>query len=126
VRDLGSTHPMLGALQPQDFGVDDRSLVLEPGDTLVAYTDGAFEARNRKGHKMGIGRLREAIRRQPPPSSWSDYLLQLVDGFSGGAREDDVLVAALTYLGKPAGTRVIAAPREASPREATPEPPVPA
>lgn len=120
VRDLGSTHPMLGALQPQDFGVDDRSLVLEPGDTLVAYTDGAFEARNRKGHKMGIGRLREAIRRQPPPPSWSDYLLQLVDGFSGGAREDDVLVAALTYLGKPAGTRIVVPPRETAPQPTVP------
>jgi hypothetical protein len=120
VRDLGSTHPMLGALQPQDFGVDDRSLVLDPGDTLVAYTDGAFEARNRKGHKMGISRLREAIRRQPPPPSWPEYLLRLVDGFSGGAVEDDVLVAALTYLGKPAETRIVAPPREAAPEPTVP------
>lgn len=115
VRDLDSTHPMLGALQPQEFGVEDSEVPLEPGDTFVAYTDGAFEARNRKGHKMGIGRLREALRRQPPPPSWPEFLMQLVGGFSGGAIDDDILVATLTFLGPPTATRSIEAPSVASP-----------
>ena len=117
VQEFESTHPMLGALQPQDFGVEETVMALEPGDAVVAYTDGAFEARNPKGHKMGLARLREALRRQPPPPKWSDFLIQLVEGFSRGAIDDDILVASVHYLRKPAqlqATAIAAATDETS------------
>jgi serine phosphatase RsbU (regulator of sigma subunit) len=102
VREMDSTAPMLGVFAPQDFGVDDVSTTLEPGDTLVAYTDGVFEARDRKGRKWGLGRLRDAMKRQPPPPRWPDFLLTLVEGFTNGSLDDDLLVASLTYIKKPA------------------------
>ncbi len=102
VREMESTAPILGALQPQDFGVDDVTTTLEPGDTVIAYTDGMFEARDRKGKKWGLGRLRDAMKRQPPPPKWPDFLLSLVEGFTGGAIDDDLLVASLTFVKKPA------------------------
>lgn len=97
VREFDSTAPVLGVLQPQDFGVDDLVVPLEPGDTILLYTDGVFEARDRRNRKWGLDRLRDALKRQPAPPSWSEHLLTLVDGFTNGVLDDDILVASLAF-----------------------------
>lgn len=40
----------------------DRSIELQPGDTLVLYTDGIVEARNESDENFGVERLEAAIR----------------------------------------------------------------
>jgi serine phosphatase RsbU (regulator of sigma subunit) len=100
LREIDSTTALLGVLQPQDFGVDDVTLPLEQGDQILAYTDGVFEARDRRNRKWGLQRLRDALKRQPPPSSWPEYLLSLVDSFTNGVLDDDLLVASLTFTAK--------------------------
>ncbi|MBL9121194.1 MAG: serine/threonine-protein phosphatase [Phycisphaerae bacterium] len=97
VREYDSTVPVLGVLQPQDFGVEDISVQLEPGDMLLLYTDGVFEARDRRNRKWGLARLREALKRQPAPPSWPEFLLTLVDGYTNGVLDDDLLVASLVF-----------------------------
>jgi serine phosphatase RsbU (regulator of sigma subunit) len=100
LREIDSTTALLGVLQPQDFGVDDVTLPLEQGDQILAYTDGVFEARDRRNRKWGLQRLRDALKRQPPPPSWPEYLLSLVDSFTNGVLDDDLLVASLTFTAK--------------------------
>ncbi len=51
--------PLLGALDGADFVSGE--LVLEPGDTLVAYSDGVLECRNRAGEEFGLDRLTASL-----------------------------------------------------------------
>lgn len=106
-REYDSTAPMLGVLQPQDFGVEDVSVQLEPGEMILAYTDGIFEARDRRNRKWGLQRLREAMKRQPAPPSWPEYLLSLVDSYTNGVLDDDLLVASLTFTARVAPTTLL-------------------
>ncbi|MDZ4831665.1 MAG: SpoIIE family protein phosphatase [Phycisphaerae bacterium] len=107
VRELDSTAPMLGVVAPQDFGVDDVTTSVEVGDTIIAYTDGAFESRDRSGRALGIAGLRESLRRQPPPPAWGDFLISLAESYSAGALDDDILVASLTFLRRRSGSPLI-------------------
>jgi hypothetical protein len=100
VRDLESTEPMLGVLPPGEFGVGELSVRLGAGDTLLLYTDGAFESRDREGRKLGLERLREALRREGAATGGlSQGILTLVDNHARGAIDDDVLVATVRFGG---------------------------
>jgi hypothetical protein len=98
VRPLPATTVLLGALGDDDFDTDERSCELAPGDVIVAYTDGAFEARDRHGHQYGLGRFEELLRRAPPPANWPQFISTMVDEHQVGHAEDDVLVTALTFV----------------------------
>ena len=52
---LGPTGPAVGLLPGLEFGV--RTLTLEPGDTLLAFTDGVADARSPDGGSYGEPRL---------------------------------------------------------------------
>jgi phosphoserine phosphatase RsbU/P len=41
---------------------EEASVVLQPGDVLVAYTDGVPEARNTEGEDFGEDRLKSLLR----------------------------------------------------------------
>ena len=97
VRHLGSTAMVLGALDDDDFEAAEQRLELSPGDVIVAYTDGAIEARDRRGHQFGIDRLGDLLHSRPAPSNWPQFISSSVDQHTIGRVEDDVLVAALTY-----------------------------
>lgn len=96
VDDLESTEPILGVLPPGDFGVGELSRRLSPGDTLLLYTDGAFESRDRQGRKLGLERLRDALRREGANAAG---ILTLVDNHARGVVDDDVLVATVRFGG---------------------------
>jgi serine phosphatase RsbU (regulator of sigma subunit) len=51
--------PMLGALQEASYNCG--SVVLNPGDMLIAYSDGLTECRNREDQEFEIGRLSAAL-----------------------------------------------------------------
>jgi serine phosphatase RsbU (regulator of sigma subunit) len=91
---------MLGVLPPGEFGVGELSLRLAAGDTLLLYTDGAFESRDREGRKLGLERLREALRREGTAGGpLSQGILTLVDNHARGVIDDDVLVATVRFTG---------------------------
>jgi serine phosphatase RsbU (regulator of sigma subunit) len=52
--------PLLGAIEGADFELGE--LILEPGDTLVAYSDGVLECRNTSGEEFGLDRIVTALR----------------------------------------------------------------
>jgi serine phosphatase RsbU (regulator of sigma subunit) len=96
VADLPSTTMLLGALSHAEFEANQQSMTLAPGDTVIAYTDGAFEARNAQGKRFSIAGLREIARFNPPPRSWTRFMSSAVAEHHQGHAEDDVLIAALT------------------------------
>jgi sigma-B regulation protein RsbU (phosphoserine phosphatase) len=61
--------PVLGAVY--DFGGEYQvgSIMVEPGDVLVLFTDGLLEAANKKGEEFGPHRLIETIQRNRAKTS---------------------------------------------------------
>jgi len=97
VTELPSTTFLLGAVDDALFGEEELSMRLEEGDTLVLFTDGAYDARNPRGERFGLDRLREILQRPVAPPRWSQYLLRLVETFEAGMPEDDLLVAEINF-----------------------------
>ena len=72
VIDLPTTTMLLGALGSEEFTADSSQVSLRPGDVVIAYTDGAFEARDDAGARFGLDAVRETARFNPPPRSQPD------------------------------------------------------
>lgn len=88
---LDSTAMMLGALSPHDFDGEQGTLALNPGDTLIAYTDGAIECRNAKDEELGVDGLR-AIIASSSGTGMHDQIWQRIKQHRAGETEDDVLL----------------------------------
>ena len=76
--------PLLGALQGAEFASGE--LTLEPGDTLVVYSDGVVECRNPEGEEFGLDRLIAALPRAKQQSAHGTLmmLLAVVQEFANG------------------------------------------
>ena len=61
-------------------------LVLEPGDTLVAYSDGVLECRNPADEEFGMDRLIAALREAEQQSAHATLMMLLaaVQDFANG------------------------------------------
>ena len=97
VRGLPSTGLLLGAVGHDEYEIDERQAELVPGDTVVAYTDGAYEARDRAGNRFGLERLRHLLRGPTPRGGWPQSVCGTVETYRGGRAEDDLLVASLDF-----------------------------
>jgi serine phosphatase RsbU (regulator of sigma subunit) len=67
--------------------------MLEPGDTLVAYSDGVLECRNTAGEELGLDRLAASALevKQPLAQATLMMLLAVVQDFANGSPlSDDV------------------------------------
>ena len=77
-----------------DASYEDHALPLDPGDTVLAFTDGLVEAR--RGEELfGERRVREAAR-QSSPGSMQELVTTVhlaAKRFSGGLQDDAVLLA---------------------------------
>jgi hypothetical protein len=110
VHKLAATNCLLGALDGSEFRGQQQSNELSPGDTIVMYTDGAFEARDRAGQMMGLERIDALAHTQPAPRRWPQFVAAAVNKHCGGRADDDILVATLTYLApRPAQSRATVA-----------------
>jgi phosphoserine phosphatase RsbU/P len=68
------------------------AVALEPGDTLVLYTDGVTEARDPQGDLYGVGRLREAVANSPDNvAGLGEAILADVQQFAGERPQADDL-----------------------------------
>ena len=90
---------MLGAMGDEEFEIDERLVELSPGDVIVAFTDGAYEARNRSGRSLGLTRLRHLMRGPASADGWPTTICDAVESHRGSRAEDDVLIASLTFNG---------------------------
>ena len=100
VSELSSTTFLLGAVDDSMFGDEEGVVRLEEGDTMVLFTDGAYDARNPRGERFGLERLREIMQRSSAPPSWTQYLMRLVETFEAGMPEDDLLIAEVTFFSR--------------------------
>jgi hypothetical protein len=94
VEQLDSTTFVLGACAALDFRAEPRSLPFTPGDTLIAYTDGATEARDARGKFLGVKGIQKVIALSRPDldGGWPSAILRTVEQHRQGPAADDTLV----------------------------------
>ena len=92
---------ILGAFK--DARIEEKYILLEPGDLLVAYTDGVTEAVNADGIEFGEGQLQACAEANShlAPAALLDRLLESIRTFTGGQiLNDDLTILALRFTGK--------------------------
>ena len=100
VRRLETGGVVLGLFEHATF--DEETLLLSPGDVIVAFSDGVSEAMNEAGDEFTDQRLLAAIElhRSKPPQELLDALLADVRTFCGQATpNDDVTMVIVRYDG---------------------------
>ncbi len=76
--ELGSTAIMLGVVGADSFDAAARQTKLDVGDLVLAYTDGAMEARDGEGRDFTLGRILEVIRSSSKPENASGAVASAV------------------------------------------------
>ena len=94
LRELRPTGPALGLMPDQLFKTGEATL--EPGDSLIAFTDGLVEARNLAGEAFGAERLRSVLQaNHRSAKALVKGVLDAVQAFTGHAEpHDDVTLLA--------------------------------
>jgi sigma-B regulation protein RsbU (phosphoserine phosphatase) len=83
---------------------NEGTVALQPGDVLLAFTDGVTEAINSRNELYGDARLEASITAAAtrPAGRIAEAIVEAVNGFAGGQpQEDDITVLVLRYLGPP-------------------------
>lgn len=96
----GVSGPMAGAMEDMPF--TPLEISLEPGDTLLLYTDGVTEAMNTKMELYSDQKLIDTVASMPqaPPQEMVDGILQSVKEHAGEATQsDDITMLCLRYNG---------------------------
>jgi phosphoserine phosphatase len=98
VERLDSPNFPIGLLRDVSFDVD--SVRLDPGDSLIVYSDGVTEAEDPRGGMFGEGRLIALLEGQikPDPRSLSDRIIGAINDYAAGApQSDDITVVVLRF-----------------------------
>ncbi len=97
IDELESTSFVLGACAAGDFDAGEATVRFGPGDSVVAYTDGAIEARDADGRMIRIDGMRKIIASSRPEAQgmWPDLVRSHVERHRLGIPEDDTLIVEL-------------------------------
>lgn len=96
---LDSTAFVLGAAHGDDFQHGQEHMPFGPGDVLIAYTDGATEARDREGRMLridGLQRIVAGLNGEAGSGQAAAAVLQSVDQYRFGPPADDTLVVEIS------------------------------
>ena len=94
---LASTSFLLGACADRDFDPGESSIRFGPGDTFLAYTDGAIECANAHGKMLGIrGIQRVLASQQHQDTDWIESIFRAVTDHRAGPPADDTLIIEVT------------------------------
>lgn len=125
VHEIESTAFVLGVCPHPEFQAEPRSLRFGPGDALIAYTDGAMEARDDRGRMLGVCGMRSLVATAQAPLGmmsrrtlsnrviehrcglWTRGILEAVEHHRSGVADDDTLVVEIT---RPLGVETAAVP----------------
>ena len=93
IEELQSTAIVLGACARADFEAGAREVRFGPGDTLIAYTDGAIEAIGQEGKMLRIEGLRQLVATADHncPQRWPGLFGEQIAAFRDGPPADDTL-----------------------------------
>lgn len=107
---LDSTAFVLGATHGDDFQHCQSHMPFAPGDVLLAYTDGATEARDRTGKMLRVEGLQRVIAaaRLDKEGSLAEVVLRAVDEHRFGSPADDTLIVEIS---RPLRSQQVGAPR---------------
>ncbi len=81
--------------------LDERTVRLEPGSTLVLFTDGMTDCRDPQGVPFGLDRIKASLAGMTglPAQAVCDRLLETLKAFQqGGRQDDDVTLVAIHRL----------------------------
>jgi sigma-B regulation protein RsbU (phosphoserine phosphatase) len=95
----------IGLLPEAEYSAE--RAVLQPGDTLVLFSDGVTEANNFHEELFGLPRLREVLRGlgDQPLETIQRHVLDAVASFVEDAEPaDDLTLLLVRYLGRPAAS----------------------
>lgn len=94
IEQLDSTTFVLGACHGEDFRSEPRTLKFAPGDVVVAYTDGATEARDQQGRYFGVAGIQRLVAKgaPDPTGGWPTAIRRAVEKHRHGPTADDILV----------------------------------
>ncbi|HTD56625.1 MAG TPA: PP2C family protein-serine/threonine phosphatase [Silvibacterium sp.] len=93
--------PLLGAIEGAEFA--SATLLLAPGDTLVAYSDGVLECANPAGEEFGTERLLETLRCADGQSAHTKLMMVLAalqDFANGTPPRDDISLTVIQRDGQ--------------------------
>ncbi len=101
IEQLDSTAIVLGACAACDFDPCVETRRFEVGDTLLAYTDGAIEARNDAGRMWGVQGMARCLanvhtREMAGKAGLAGVIVSAVESHRYGPSEDDTLVVEVT------------------------------
>jgi sigma-B regulation protein RsbU (phosphoserine phosphatase) len=84
------TGPIVGAIEDAVYTVE--TLKLEPGDSLVMYSDGITDAQDERGERFGSERFRALLTEQgeSPVDTFDSILAALDEHIAGASQFDDV------------------------------------
>ena len=86
----------------EDNRYKEHEFHLDPGDSLLVYTDGVTEATNDSGKLFGEERLIDALNIEPDasPEKCIENVKRCIDEFTGNAEQfDDITMLAVRYSG---------------------------
>jgi sigma-B regulation protein RsbU (phosphoserine phosphatase) len=71
--------------------IDQRTVTMPPGSTLLLFTDGMTDCRNPEGIAFGLERIKETLSRLAglPAQHVCDELLETLRNYQNGATQDD-------------------------------------
>lgn len=97
---IGEHGPLLGGFA--DVRWDDCVFELDPGTTIVAYTDGVTDAVGTDGTRYGVKRLTETLGQcgERPASETLELLADALGNFQVGPNADDTAVLAFRRLAR--------------------------
>ncbi len=85
-----------------EFEYASNTVVLQPGDTVMLYTDGVTEAQNENGEQFGLARLSSLFDGAPPAGEEeaTARVFERVKAFAGSAQQfDDITCVAIRMTG---------------------------
>ncbi len=95
---VGTTGPIVGAIE--DAGYEIQTLHLEPGDTLVLYSDGIPDSLDETGERYGSDQFQKLLQAENrPPGKLFAELISSVDAHIGGADQFDDITLLMVSRG---------------------------
>jgi sigma-B regulation protein RsbU (phosphoserine phosphatase) len=86
----------------ENIVIDQRSVVLSPGTTLLMYTDGMLDCRNANGEPFGLERIKQTLGGLVDLNAQRvcDLLFETLKNYQDGATQDDDVALVAVHVAK--------------------------